>query len=252
MSPQDADAIIFGRNPVYEALRAGRSLNRILIAKGVFGRDIQAITALARTQGVVYQFVDRRQLDTRAGGAHQGVVALTAERAYAELEDVIAVAWQRPAPPFLVVLDGIQDPHNLGAVIRTADAVGAHGVVIPRRHAAGMTATVAKASAGAVEYVPVARVANLNQVMQALKAQGFWLIGLEVDGTEAFDAVDYTVPVALVIGGEDRGLRPLVRRGCDHVVRLPIGGHTGSLNAGVAAALLMYEVFRQRRAGQNS
>lgn len=244
------DTLLFGRNPVIEALRAHRSLNKILIAKGAYGREIAEIIDLARAQGIVYQFTDRRQIDALVHGTHQGVVALGAERAYAGVDDLLSSARRRAEPPFLVLLDEIQDPHNLGSILRSADAMGAHGVVIPRRHAAGLTSAVAKTSAGAIEHVPVARVPNLSQAIQELKTAGLWMIGLEMDGPERFDAVEYTGPTAVVIGSEATGLRPLVRRGCDTVVRIPISGHTGSLNAAVAAGLLLYEVFRQRQAGQ--
>ena len=239
--------IIYGRNPVRAALQAGRSLNRILIADGVSRRDVADILDLARERGVVFQFTDRRQLDRLTDGRHQGVVATIAGAHYAELSDILASARRSDFPPFLVLLDGVQDPHNLGAVIRTADAVCADGVVIPRRNAAGLTAAAVKASAGASAHVPVARVANVNNAMQALREEGIWLMGLAADGPSFFDRVDYTVPVALVIGGEGKGLRPLVRRNCDEVVRLPVAGHVDSLNASVAAALVLYEVFRQRR-----
>lgn len=239
--------IIYGRNPVRTALQAGRSLNRILIADGVARRDVAEILDLAREQGVVFQFTDRRQLDRLTDGRHQGVVATVAGAQYAELSDLLALARRSESPPFLVLLDGIQDPHNLGAIIRTADAVRADGVVIPRRNAAGLTAAAVKASAGTSAHVPVARVANVNNAMQTLRDEGVWLMGLAADGPALFNRVDYTVPVALVIGGEGKGLRPLVRRNCDEVVRLPVAGHADSLNASVAAALVLYEVFRQRR-----
>ena len=224
----------------------GRSLNRILIADGVSRQDIADILDLARERGVVFQFTDRRQLDGLTDGRHQGVVAMVAGQQYAELADILASTRGSGSPPFLVLLDGIQDPHNLGAIIRTADAVRADGVVIPRRNAAGLTAASVKASAGTSAHVPVARVANLNNAMQTLREEGVWLMGLAADGPSLFDKVDYTVPVALVIGGEGKGLRPLVRSNCDEVVRLPIAGHADSLNASVAAALVLYEVFRQR------
>jgi 23S rRNA (guanosine2251-2'-O)-methyltransferase len=247
-----SDTIIYGRNPVREALEAGQSLNKILIANGTSKRDVAEIIELARTQGVVYQFMDRRHLDHLTPGVHQGVVAVAAEQAYVELPALLETARQRAEPPFLVLLDEIQDPHNLGSIIRSADACGAHGIVIPRRHAAGLTPAVAKASAGTTAYMRVARVANLNQAMEELKAAGLWLMGLEADGDAAFDTVDYTGPIGAVIGNEGQGLRPLVRRHCDTVVRLPIGGHAGSLNASVAAAILLYEVYRQRRSLQKS
>ena len=239
-------SLIFGRNPVIEALRAQRSINKLLIAKGASGQEISTIIDLARSSGVVYQFVDRRRLDGLTHGTHQGVVVIAAEHAYVDADELLSAALRRREPPFLVMLDGIQDPHNLGSIVRSADATGAHGVIIPRRHAVGITPVVVKASAGAIEYVPVARVSNLNQSMEKLKSSGLWCIGLEVDGNESFERVDYTGPVVIVVGGEGTGLRSLVRRGCDTVVRLPIGGHTGSMNAAVAAAILMYEVFRQR------
>ncbi|HIG49157.1 MAG TPA: 23S rRNA (guanosine(2251)-2'-O)-methyltransferase RlmB [candidate division Zixibacteria bacterium] len=238
--------IIYGRNSVREALLAGRSLNKILIADGTSRRDIEDIIELARAQGVVYQFADRRNLDQMVREKHQGIVAVGAAHQYVELSDILTVAQESVYPPFLAVLDGIQDPHNLGSIIRTADAVGVHGLIIPRRQAVGLTAVVTKASAGTTAHMQVARVANLNQAMDTLKDAGLWLIGLEADGEAAFDSVDYTGPVAMVIGSEGKGLRPLVRRHCDEVVKLAIGGHAGSLNASVAAAIVLYEVFRQR------
>ena len=237
---------IYGRNPVREALRLGRSLNRILIADSVSRQDIADILDLARERGVVFQFTDRRKLDRLTDGRHQGIVAMVAGQQYAELADILASSRRAGSSPFLVMLDGIQDPHNLGAIIRTADAVRVDGVVIPRRNAAGLTAASVKASAGTSAHVPVARVANLNNAMKTLREEGVWLMGLAADGPSLFDKVDYTVPVALVIGGEGQGLRPLVRRNCDEVVRLPVAGHADSLNASVAAALALYEVFRQR------
>ncbi len=243
--------IIYGRNPVRAALQAGQSLNRILIADGVSRRDVADILDLAREQGVVFQFADRRKLDRLTDGRHQGVVAMVAGQQYAELAEILSSARRAASPPFLVLLDGIQDPHNLGAIVRTADAVRANGVAIPRRNAAGLTAAAVKASAGASAHMPVARVANMNNAMQTLREAGIWLMGLAADGPARFDRVDYTVPVALVIGGEGNGLRPLVRRNCDEVVRLPVAGHVDSLNVSVAAALVLYEVFRQRhRAGE--
>ncbi|HCQ02823.1 MAG TPA: 23S rRNA (guanosine(2251)-2'-O)-methyltransferase RlmB [Candidatus Latescibacteria bacterium] len=238
--------IIYGRNSVREALLAGRSLNKILIADGTSRRDIEDIIELARAQGVVYQFADRRNLDQMVREKHQGIIAVGAAHQYVELSDILTIAQESVSPPFLAVLDGIQDPHNLGSIIRTADAVGVHGLIIPRRQAVGLTAVVTKASAGTTAHMPVARVANLNQAMDTLKDAGLWLIGLEADGEATFDSVDYTGPVAMVIGSEGKGLRPLVRRHCDAVVKLTIGGHTGSLNASVAAAIVLYEVFRQR------
>ena len=252
MSHRSDEALLFGRNPVIAALRADRSINKILIAKGTSGQEIDTITGLARKNGVVYQFVDRRQLDTLVRGSHQGVAAYGSERAYVEVADLLSAAETRGEPPFLMVLDGIQDPHNLGSIIRSADATGAHGIVIPRRNAAGITSVVVKASAGAVDYMPVARIPNVKQALEGLKSQGVWCIGLEADGEKSFTQMDYAGPVAIIVGSEGKGIRPLVRRTCDSVVRLPIGGHTGTLNASVAAAIVMYEVFHQRRTAQKS
>ena len=238
--------IIYGRNSVREALLAGRSLNKILIADGTSRRDIEDIIELARAQGVVYQFADRRNLDQMVREKHQGIIAVGAAHQYVELSDILTITQESVSPPFLAVLDGIQDPHNLGSIIRTADAAGVHGLIIPRRQAVGLTAVVTKASAGTTAHMQVARVANLNQALDTLKDAGLWLIGLEADGEAAFDSVDYTGPGAMVIGSEGKGPRPLVRRHCDEVVKLAIGGHAGSLNASVAAAIVLYEVFRQR------
>ena len=246
MSETASDGALHGRNPVIAALESGRSINKIMIAQGATGSEIETIKSLARENGVVFQFVERRQLDNLAAGKHQGVVAMVSERAYVEISDILSEAENRGEPPFLAVLDGFQDPHNLGSVIRTADAAGVHGVVIPRRNAVGITSTVVKSSAGAVDFRPVARIANVKQALDSLKSYGIWCIGLEADGDSTFEKTDYTGPVAIVIGSEGKGLRSLVRKTCDSVVRLPIGGHTGSLNASVAAALVMYEVFRQR------
>jgi len=239
--------IIYGRNPVRESLRMGQSLNKILISDGVSRQDVADILALARERGVVFQFTDRRKLDRLTDGRHQGVIAMVAGQQYTEMADILKLTRTSEPQSFWVLLDGIQDPYNLGAIIRTADAVHVDGIVLPRRNAAGLTAASVKASAGTSAHVPVARVANLNNAMQTLREDGVWLIGLAADGPSLFDKVDYTVPLALVIGGEDKGLRPLVRKNCDEVVRLPIAGHADSLNASVAAALVLYEVFRQRR-----
>lgn len=237
---------LYGRNPVIAALQSERSINKILISQGASGPEIDAIKELARENGVVYQFVERRQLDTIVDGNHQGVAAMVSERPYVEVSDLLALAKDRGEAPFLAVLDGLQDPHNLGSIIRSADASGAHGIVIPRRNAVGITPAVVKASAGAVDFMPVSRIPNVKQTLDSLKTSGVWCIGLEADGESTFNQVDYTSPVAIVVGSEGKGLRPLVRKSCDSVVRLPITGHTGSLNASVAAALVMYEVFRQR------
>ncbi|MCD5406173.1 MAG: 23S rRNA (guanosine(2251)-2'-O)-methyltransferase RlmB [Desulfotomaculum sp.] len=244
--------IIAGRNPVREALRGGRALNKILIAAGVRGGSLQEITHLARAGQVPVQNVERNYLDKITDNAvHQGVVALAAAKEYVDLDDLLAGV---PAGEqhFLIILDGIHDPHNLGAIIRTADAAGVHGIIIPRRRAASLTTTVAKASAGAIEYLPVARVTNLVQTIKRLQDQGIWIVGADMDGRQLYWDSNLAGPVALVIGGEGKGLGRLVKERCDIVVKLPMLGKIGSLNVSVATSLLTYEVLRQRTQGQKN
>ncbi len=240
------DEILAGRNPVREALRAGRPLNKILIAPHLEGQVIGEIFALARNRGVPVQRVERTVLDKMAAPRHQGVVAYTAARSYAELEDLLALARKKEEPPFLIMLDQVEDPHNLGAILRSAEAAGAHGVIIPRRRSAGLTAAVARTAAGALEFIPVARVANLAQTIAQLQAEGVWVIGAAAAGEQVAFASDLTLPLVLVLGGEGRGLTDLVRSRCDFTVRLPMRGRINSLNVAAAATVLMYEVVRQR------
>mgnify|MGYP001198247797 FL=1 len=237
-----------GRHTVLEALRAGRPVHKIWIAEGASKQPLAAILQLAKEAGVPVQSVDRRRLDQAVPGIqHQGVAAQAAALEYADLEDVLAAAERKGDPPLLLLLDEIEDPHNLGSMLRTADAAGVHGVVIPRRRSAGLTAAVAKVSAGAAAYVPVARTANLAQTIDRLKESGIWVAGADASAEkEAFDA-DLTGPLALVIGNENRGLGRLVREKCDFLVRLPMLGRIQSLNASVAAGVLLYEIVRQRR-----
>lgn len=238
--------IIAGRNPVREALRAGRPINKIVVAKGA-GGPVAEIVRLAKANNVPVQMFDRVNLDKLVKESpHQGVIAYVAAKEYAEVEDILALAKERNQDPFIIVLDEINDPHNLGAIIRTVDAAGAHGVIIPQRRSVPLTATVAKASAGAVEYVPVARVTNLDQTIRQLKELGLWIIGADMEGTEIHWNARLTGPLALVIGGEGKGIGRLLKERCDMLVRLPMAGQVGSLNASVAAALLVYEVVRQR------
>lgn len=238
---------LYGRHPVLEALRAGRPINKILLAEGASPRLMASLLAAARARGVPVQQVPRRKLDELVPAAvHQGVAAAVAARAYAEVADLLAQARARGEMPFLIVLDGIEDPHNLGAILRTADAVGAHGVIIPKRRSAQLTPAAVKASAGAAEHVPVARVANIARTLGELKAEGLWVIGTDARADQDYRTADYAVPLALVVGSEGRGMSRLVRETCDVLVRLPMVGRITSLNAAVAAALLMYEVFRAR------
>ena len=239
--------IIEGRNAVIEALRAGRAIDKIFIAKGDVDKTLGHIASRAREQGVVVVEADRRKLDFMSRTkAHQGVVALAAVRDYCEVADILAVAEERGEPPFVIVCDEISDPHNLGAIIRTAECVGAHGVVIPKRRSAGLTAIVGKASAGAAEYMAIARVANLSSALKELKEAGLWVYGTAADGASPLWSTDLTGPIALVIGSEGDGMGRLVRESCDFVLSLPMKGQLNSLNASAAAAVTMYEVLRQR------
>ncbi|SHE81677.1 23S rRNA (guanosine2251-2'-O)-methyltransferase [Desulforamulus putei DSM 12395] len=239
--------IIAGRNPVREALRAGRPINKIIVAKGTGAGPLSEIMNLAREKNVPVQMVERTNLDKlNPGIPHQGIVAYAAAKEYVEVEDILEIAGARGEDPFIVMLDEINDPHNLGAILRTVDAAGAHGVIIPQRRSVALTSTVAKASAGAVEYVPVARVTNLDQTIRQLKDRGIWVVGADMEGPEVYWEAKLTGPLLLVIGGEGKGIGRLIKERCDMLVRLPMAGHVGSLNASVAAALLIYEVVRQR------
>ena len=234
-------AILSGVNPILESLKAGHPLDRILIAKGAGGPRMQQIIDLARRAAVPVRFEERAGLDRLAGTpAHQGVVAVGASKRYAELEDVA------PAAQLLVVLDGVEDPHNLGAVIRTAHAAGAGAVIIPERRAAGLTDVVAKAAAGALEYLPVVRAANINRTLEQLKERGYWIYGLDERGAGDYDRVEYNAPTVLVFGGEGKGLHELVRKHCDVLVRIPMEGHIPSLNVSVAAGIVLFECKRRR------
>jgi 23S rRNA (guanosine2251-2'-O)-methyltransferase len=239
--------LICGINPVIEALAAGtRHFDRLLIVKGLRNRRLEGAIRRATHLGIPLRFEMRETLDRMAGGIpHQGVIAVVSEKPVLSLESLLDSARE---PALLVVLDGVEDPRNLGAILRTAEAAGADGVVLPERHSAGLSETVARASAGALEHVAVARVGNLAQALEGLKARGIWVVGFDAAGTERWDAVDLARPVALVLGGEGRGIRRLVRERCDHLVSIPHFGHVGSLNVSVAAGIALYEAVRQRRA----
>lgn len=238
------DNILVGINPVREALKSGRPVDKILMAQGERSPRAGDIMAMARERGIPVQRLDRARLDDLSGDTrHQGVLAFTAARDYSSVEDILSGAGDSP---FLLLLDEINDPHNLGAILRTAEAAGVSGVVIPRRRSVSLTSTVARISAGAVEYVPVARVANMVQTIEMLKKNGLWIVGADAGGPELYWQSRLDGPLALVVGGEDKGLGRLVKEKCDLLVRLPMMGSLNSLNASVAAALLMYEVLRQR------
>lgn len=242
-----ADGLIEGRNAVIEALRAGTPIDKIYLAKGETDKTLGHIASTARDQGVVVVEADRRKLDfMSATHAHQGVIALAAVREYATVEDILQAARDKGEAPLLVVCDEISDPHNLGAIIRTAECAGAHGVVIPKRRSAGLTSIVGKTSAGAVSYLPVARVANLPATLEELKKQGVWIFGTAADGDKSLYDADLKGPAAIVIGSEGDGMGRLVRESCDFLVSIPLKGRIQSLNASNAAAVLLYEAVRQR------
>ena len=238
--------IIAGRNPVMEAIRSGRSIESILVAKGERGGSVVAIIAKAKQKNIPVKDVDSKKLDFLAKGVnHQGIVAQCAVKEYSALEDIFALAEERGESPFIIVLDKIEDPHNLGAIIRTAECAGAHGVIIPERRSAGLSYTVEKTSAGALEYMPVVRVKNISAVLQKLKDKGIWVYGADMDG-EHYKKVNFDGAVALVIGNEGKGISPLVAKDCDVIVSLPMKGKINSLNASVAAGILMYEIADKR------
>jgi len=240
-------AILIGIHPVAEALRARRPLDRVLVAKGVGGARVQEIIDLSRKNSTPLRFEERAALDRLAGSAaHQGVVALGAAKQYAELEDVAGAAHM------LVVLDGLEDPHNLGAVIRTAHAAGADAVVVPERRAAGLTDTVAKAAAGALEHLPVARVTNINRALEDLKKSGFWIYGVDERGDQSYDTVDYAERTVLVFGAEGKGLHQMVRQHCDVLLRIPMSGKISSLNVSVAAGVVLFDWKRRRARPEES
>ncbi len=246
--PED---MVAGRNAVMEALNGSRSVNKLMIANGSTEGSIKEIIAVAKDKGVNIQYWDRSKLDSIARGIrHQGVLAQVAPVQYAELEDILQVAKDRNEPPFIVLLDELEDPHNLGAILRTADAAGVHGVLIPKHRSCPLSATVAKTSAGAVEHVPVARVGNLVQTIKKLKQEGLWVAAADMDGKDYYDT-DLTGPLLLIIGSEGQGVGRLVKEQCDFVVRIPMVGKINSLNASVAGSILMYEAMKQRRKAMN-
>ena len=242
-----ADGLIEGRNAVTEALRAGTPIDKIFIVRGETDKTLGHIASTARAAGVVVVEADRRKLDyMSATKAHQGVIALAAVREYASVEDILSAARERGEAPLLVVCDEISDPHNLGAIIRTAECAGAHGVIIPKRRSVGLTAVVGKASAGALEYLPVARVSNLVSTIRDLQKAGVWVFGTAADGDTGLYTADLKGPAAIVIGNEGEGMSRLVSEACDFKVSIPMHGRISSLNASNAAAILLYEAVRQR------
>ena len=236
--------IIVGRNPIREAIRSGRDLEHLLVAKGELTGSAREIVMMARENRIVVQTVDRARLDAIAPN-HQGMIAVSSAFRYSDIEDMFHLAAERGEEPFFIILDGITDPQNLGAIIRSAECAGAHGVIVPERRAVGLTPSAVKASAGAVEYLPVARVGNLTRTLETLKARGLWIIAAEARG-EKYDSMNLSGPIALVIGSEGEGVSRLVLDHCDGCAALPMKGRINSLNASVAAGILMYEIRRQR------
>ena len=236
-----------GRNAITEALRAGRTIDKVFIADGDTDKSLQRLAAQAREAGAVVIPVDRRKLDFMSTTrAHQGIIAQAAAHEYASIEDILQVAADRGEAPLIIICDELSDPHNLGAIMRTAECAGAHGVIIPKRRSVGLTATVAKASAGAIEYMKVARVTNIAATIRELKEQGVWVFGTAAEGSQPMYRADLTGPTAIVIGNEGVGISRLVRDLCDVMVHIPMAGRISSLNASAAASILLYEAVRQR------
>lgn len=245
MTNQESE-LIGGKNPVVEALRSGRELNKIWIAEGLNKKSIGEILSLAKKAGVLVQDVPKQKLDGMLDVNHQGIIASVAAYAYAELDDLFAIADRRGEDPLFLILDELEDPHNLGSILRTADATGVHGVIIPKRRSVGLTGVVAKASTGAIEHIPVVRVNNLSQTVEDLKKRNVWIAGTDAKGSQDYRKMDATLPLAIIIGSEGKGMSRILKEKCDFLYHLPMVGQVTSLNASVAAALLMYEVFRKR------
>ncbi len=244
---EEIEGQLEGRNALTEALRSGRTIDKVFIAAGDTDRALQRLAAQAKEAGAVVVPVDRRKLDAMSTThAHQGVITLAAAHEYATIEDILQEAESRGEAPLIVICDELTDPHNLGAIMRSAECAGAHGVIIPKRRSVGLTAVVAKASAGAVEYMKVARVGNINNAISELKQRGVWIFGTAAEGSIPMYKADLSGPAAIVIGNEGQGMSPLVRKNCDVTVHIPMKGRISSLNASAAASILLYEAVRQR------
>ena len=243
-------AIIVGRNPIIEALKNNRPIEKIMVNKASKEGSIKKILAMAKENKVIIQEVDRHKLDEMSEShAHQGVIAITSDYRYYDLDEILEIPRQNGEDPFFIILDGITDPHNLGSIIRTADAVGAHAVIIPKRRSVQITPIVAKASAGAVEYLPVCKVTNIVNTIKTLKENGLWIAAVDMDG-QTFYQQNLGGPLGLVVGSEGEGISRLVKQNCDFTVSMPMSGNVTSLNASVAGGILLYEVYRQRNAGK--
>lgn len=240
------EEMIIGKNPVLEAIRSGRTIHKILLSDAINKRIEQDMMKQAKKNKVIVQKVPRKKIDQLTDGSHQGVLAYVSNYSYFTIDDILQNASNRQELPFIMILDELEDPHNLGAILRTADAAGAHGIIIPKRRSALLTQTVAKASAGAIEHIPVARVTNIGRAMDYLKEKHIWVVGTDETGEKDYRTLDGHTAIALVIGNEGNGMTRLVKEKCDWLVQLPMQGNIPSLNASVAASLLMYEIFRKR------
>ena len=248
MEKEEYQDQVEGRNAVLELLESGRDINKILVAKGEKHGSIYKILTMAKERKVIITEVERNKLNQIAQTPnHQGVIAIVPPFNYCDVEDILELAKQKNEMPFILILDGIEDPHNLGSIIRTAETAGVHGVIIPKRRAASVNSTVSKVSAGAVEYMKIARVNNINETMRYLKEQGIWICGTDMDTEVIYTKQDYRMPLAIVIGSEGFGMSRLVKENCDFLVKIPMKGKITSLNASVSAGIIMYEVLRQRK-----
>ncbi|EAE6298477.1 23S rRNA (guanosine(2251)-2'-O)-methyltransferase RlmB [Listeria monocytogenes] len=246
MEQENEQEWIGGRNPVLEVLRSDRDIHKIYVQEGSQKGVLKQVLTLAKERKIQVQFVPKQKIEKVVSGANQGVAAQVAAYQYAELDDLFAAAEAKDEMPFFIILDELEDPHNLGSIMRTADSVGAHGIIIPKRRSVGLTQTVAKASTGAMEYVPVVRVTNMVRTMEELQKRGLWIFGTDAKGSSDYRTMDVDMPLAIVIGSEGFGMSRLVREKCDFLVHLPMRGKVTSLNASVAASLLLYEVYRKR------
>jgi 23S rRNA (guanosine2251-2'-O)-methyltransferase len=241
-------SILEGRNPVLEALRAGRPISKIFLAKNVERHSVIAeIIYIAKTKGIPLEYVERTAIDRQSEtGANQGILAYTISKEYLDLDELLTISKDKNENPLYIILDGIEDPHNLGAILRTAEASGIHGVIVREKRAVGLTPTVEKTSAGAIEYIPISRVTNISQTIEYLKKNNIWVVGVDQDGKTNYTRIDYKIPTAIVIGGEGKGLSDLVKKHCDFLASIPMKGKITSLNASVAAGVVMYEALNQR------
>lgn len=243
---EENENTIEGRNPVIEVLKSGRTVEKLFVAKGAIEGSLKVILSIAKDNGIVVSEVDRKKLDEMSTThSHQGVIALVSSYEYSSIDEMLKLAKEKGEDPFIIILDEIEDPHNLGSIIRSANVYGAHGIIIPKRRSALVTATVAKASSGAVEYMKIAKMTNLNQAIRELKEKGLWVIGTDMDGEICYES-NLTGPIAIVIGSEGKGISRLIKENCDGVVSIPMQGEVNSLNASVAAGTIMYEIIRQR------